>query len=105
MPTPPAVTQEQRRAGYEAALELRRLRRDLKRMLERDVLNVDEAIEWPEAQGMKVIDLLRALPGVGQKTAAALLAEAGIPQNNTVRQCGKNQLPRLIEVLKDRGRL
>jgi hypothetical protein len=111
MPTPPALTDEQRRAAYEKALELRRLRASIKDWVRAPIPNssadgpalaVDRlqlAFDFPAVQGMKVYDLLTALPNVGPKTARAWLKTAGIPEKNTVRACGPRQVERLFHLL------
>lgn len=101
MPTPPPLSDEQRRAAYEKALELRRERAAMKR----DIKTLGVGHFWAcmnhavEAQGMKVYDLLTALPGVGPKTAKTWLEKAGIPEKNTVRACGPKQTERLFGLL------
>lgn len=98
--TTPELTKEQRREGFERALRLRRARADLKAVLTAGDAVLEAAWEQPVAQGMKVVDLLRALPGIGDVKAAQLLEAAGIPEKNTVRACGKRQTDRLFEALK-----
>lgn len=100
MPTPPPLSQEQRRAAYEKALKLRRSRAFIKARLRERAWTFTEAWEEPVAQGMKVYDLLAALPGIGQAKALALLNEAGIPEKNTVRACGPKQTERLFNILR-----
>jgi hypothetical protein len=101
MPTPPALTDEQRRAAYEKALELRRARA----LIKEDISNGGVSWLWltwrmdKAALGMKVYDLLIALPNVGPKTARQLLKTAGIPEKNTVRACGPRQAERLFHLL------
>lgn len=103
MPTPPALTDEQRRAAYEKALELRRNRAALKDQIgastspRATVIGV--VFDFDIVQGMKVYDLLTALPGVGPKTARRWLATAGIATKNTVRACGPRQVERLFDLL------
>ena len=108
MPQPPVLTAEQRREAYEKALALRLARADIKRWVgrpnhpqERFIARERFKLAWdfPAAQGMPVLDLLRAVPGIGEATARNLLAKAGIPEKNTVRRCGPKQRERLFHLL------
>lgn len=101
MPQAPTLSADQRRAAYERSLELRRNRAELKQSLAAGELTLDSAWRlWPEiTAGMKVCDLLTALPGVGPAKAKALLEKAGIPEKNTVRACGPRQTEKLFAEL------
>lgn len=112
MPTPPRLTNEQRRAAYEKALELRRQRAELKRWLagegagpEWRVNRLADAFTEDRAQGMKVYDLLVSLPGIGRTKALKLLSEAGFkhPEKTTVRATGPRQRERLFELLTQKS--
>jgi hypothetical protein len=100
VPTPPPLSKEQRRAAYEKALDLRRERAELKALIADGSVLFEYAWECTSAQKMKVFDLLVALPGVGKKRAAAMMAEAKIPLKNTVRACGPKQTERLFSQLR-----
>lgn len=101
MPTPPRLTDEQRRQAYEKALLLRQERATLKHYMRRGELAFAKAFEWDIAQGMKVVDLLAALPGVGKPTAVKLLERAGFrhPEKTTVRATGPRQREALFKLL------
>lgn len=102
MPTPPALTTEQRRQAWQRSLELRRFRAIIKEDIANGGLDWFKlAWTYEQAQGMKVYDLLVSLPGVGHRTAVRLLAEAKIPEKNTVRGCGPKQRERLFAALED----
>jgi hypothetical protein len=102
VPTPPRLTNEQRRQAFEKALKLRQDRANIKRWLHampgdlRAVWELEEAV-----QGMKVYDLLTALPHIGRGRALALLEQAGFnhPEKTTVRATGPRQRERLFELL------
>lgn len=101
MPVAPVLSQEQRRAAYEKALELRRYRAELKRWLslEPGPERFDLVWTYEAAQGMKVYDLLTSLPGVGRARALALLKAAGMDDRKTVRGCGPRQRQKLFGAL------
>lgn len=104
MPTAPVLTPEMRIEAHARSLELRRERAHIKGWiaeLPTDVRRFKRAfMHFPEAQGMKVVDLLMALPGVGATKAARLLEAAGIPEKNTVRACGPKQKERLFALIQ-----
>jgi hypothetical protein len=93
---PPALDSRQRRAGYDRSLELRRSRVELKRQLSVGQLDLVEAFYRDEAQGMKVHDLLRALPKVGYAIAASWLERAGINPARHIAQLGRRQQEALL---------
>lgn len=100
-PTPPKLTVEQRRAAYEKALKLRQQRALVKRLLAGCYLTLEEAWGLGPVQGMKVIDLLSALPGIGKPSALKILESAGFkhPDKTTVRGTGPRQREALFEIL------
>lgn len=100
MPTPPALTNEQRRQAYEKALELRQRRSKVKQGLRRGDIDLGDAWGLSFVQGMKVYDLLVALPGIARARALKILAAAGIAENKTVRACGPKQRERLFSALR-----
>lgn len=84
------------------SLATRRQRAELKGRLRRgERFGLVVAVAKSDSGGMKVIDLLLAVPGVGQKKAERLMQEAGIPMKNTVARCGEAQLTRLIGLVED----
>lgn len=110
MPTPPPLDAERRRQAYDASLALRRRRAEIKRTLSEDAEPLSLlAAYWQsstDTQGMKVNDLLRALPGVGPKLARTIMLAAGIPpeqvDKKTVRSTGPKQTEALFRALRMR---
>jgi hypothetical protein len=94
----PELTAEQRREAHAKSLAVRQARAEIKRKIAH---HCTIAYAWTQdaAQGMKVIDLLCALPGIGMRKSLALLQQAGIPSHNTVRACGPKQTERLFALL------
>lgn len=103
MPQPPDVSDESRRTGQQRSLELRRKRAGVKAGLAHQSLTIQQVFKYSEllpcAQGMKIRDLLTALPGIGKARADALLEAAGISKKTTVRACGPKQRERLFALL------
>lgn len=100
MPQPPALSTEQRRQAYDRSLELRKIRSAVKAWLGKAPTDFQSIFSGNAAvQGMKVYDLLTALPGIGAGRASKILASAGIPEKNTVRACGPKQRDRLFALI------
>ena len=97
----PTLTTEQRALARERSLELRRTRADIKAWIGEAESAMRLALAWqfPAAQGMKVYDLLRAVPSLGHAKATALLASARINERRTVKATGDRQRDRLFEAL------
>lgn len=95
----PELDQEKRRAGREASLDLRRKRAALKDNLRRGRITFVQAFDSPEAQGMKLLDLLTSIPRVGPVKAAKLMGYAGINTRNTVSKVGHKQREALLDAI------
>ena len=86
--TIPQLTTEQLQAARAAATQARRQRAELKGQVRSGELTLSEAIEKASGDDVlahvKVVDLLKSLPRVGEKRAAAVkdyLVAKGIPAN------------------------
>ena len=100
MPTPPVLDAEKRTEGFQRSLALRRLRAEFKTQLNREgVSYLMDHWGMDVIQGMRVFDLLRALPGVGPARAQRIMAAAGIELRRTVARLGPRQRDRLFAVL------
>lgn len=95
------LTAEQRKAALDKAFASRQARAAVKTDLKagkttlREVLDTvadDEALAK-----MKVYDLLRSLPGVGDRRAAALMEEFGIADSRRLKGLGIHQKAALLE--------
>lgn len=100
--SPPVLSPESRKLAFQKSLELRQDRKLVKAMLNGNAMAIGFAWSLDVAKGMKVIDLLMALPAIGKTKAERLLEEAGIPIKNTVRACGPRQTERLFALLKEK---
>lgn len=101
----PQLTDEQRLSGAAKSLEVRKLRADIKQWLTEGGLNLrrdrlELALQFPATQGMRVRQLLLALPGIGPNRAAKILDHAGIKPASTVRSMGHNQRAALLAQFK-----
>ena len=100
MPTPPALSADQRRTAYQRSLELRQERAALKAALACGSLPLSKVLTLPSVRGMRIRQLLLALPGVAGRRADRALEYAGVKQTNTVAQCGPVQLEKLLQYLE-----
>ncbi|THJ67069.1 DNA-binding protein [Arthrobacter echini] len=98
------LTDAERAAAREKAGQARLVRADIKSRLKTGSLSVAEVIENPagdEAIGrLKVLDLLKALPRVGDVRAGIIMADVGIATSRRVRGLGIHQRKALVEYLE-----
>lgn len=92
----PQLTEEQRMAALARAMEVRRERKAVKDRLGSGGLSLADALELPEARGIRVSQLLMALPGWGKARVGALMARLGIPDNRRARGLGRRQREALV---------
>ncbi len=99
------LTDAERSLAREKATAARAVRADIKSRLKTGKLSVADVIENPggdDAVGrLKVRDLLKALPGVGDVRAAAIMDQVGIAATRRVRGLGIHQRKALVLYLED----
>ena len=92
----PTLTPEQLQAAREAATRARRLRADLKDEVRSGKLTLgaalDKAAQDDILAHVKVVDLLKAMPRVGEKRAAEIMERLEIAANRRVRGLGRHQV-------------
>ena len=92
----PSLTPEQLESARAAATKARRARADLKDQVRSGKLGLGAAIDTALADDvlahMKVIELLKALPRVGEKRAAEVMERLEIASNRRVRGLGRHQI-------------
>lgn len=93
----PVLTDEQRRAALERAMEARMVRASLKKALKAGTVTPGYVMARPEAKRMRVFDLMRALPGIGRAGAERGMRELRMPQGKRVRGIGRRQMERLLD--------
>lgn len=97
----PPLTPEQRQAALEKATAYRRERAEWKNRLKNHGASVGEVIEAgqrSEAVGkMKVLDLLQAVPGLGEIRARKVLDRLNIAPGRRVRGLGPKQMEALVK--------
>lgn len=97
------LTDDERTLAREKATAARAVRADIKSRLKTGKLSVAEVIDNPDGDDavgrLKVLDLLKALPGVGDVRAAAIMTEVGIAATRRVRGLGVHQRRDLVSYL------
>ncbi len=92
----PQLTTEQLQAARAAATEARRARAALKAPGRSGVMTLAQALDEAAADEVlahvKVIDLLKALPRVGDKRATLVMERYDIAANRRIRGLGRHQL-------------
>ncbi len=104
--TIPQLTSEQLQAARAAATAARRARADLKHSVRAGQLSLggarDAAADDDILAHVKVVDLLKALPRVGEKRAAVVMEKLDIAPNRRIRGLGRHQLSGLRAEFGDR---
>ncbi len=104
--TIPQLTSEQLQAARAAATAARRARADLKNSVRAGKLSLAEALDSAADDDIlahvKVVDLLKALPRVGEKRAAVVMEKLDIAPNRRIRGLGRHQLAGLRAEFGDR---
>lgn len=94
--TIPQLTTEQLQAARAAATEARRKRADLKQQVRSGELSLAKALDLACGDEVlahvKVVDLLKALPRVGEKRASLVMERLDIAPNRRIRGLGRHQL-------------
>ncbi len=94
--TIPQLTTEQLEAARAAATDARRRRAELKNRVRTGELSLTQALDVAAPDDVlahvKVIDLLKALPRVGEKRATVVMERLDIAPNRRIRGLGRHQL-------------
>lgn len=92
----PTLSPEQLQSARSAATKARRARAEFKDKVRRGELTLsqalDEAAKDDVLAHVKVVDLLKALPRVGEKRAAAIMERFDIAPNRRLRGLGRHQV-------------
>lgn len=100
----PELTKEQRLANLDKSMELRRARAEIRNQLKDGTATATDVINLAErgdkaAKGMRVKQLISAMPGYGFAKTQALMRELHISESRRVGGLGANQTKALIEKL------
>jgi len=101
MPTPPPLSDEQRRAALEKAAEARRIRAELKADLAAGRLSLADvfarAADEKVVADTKILVVLESLPNIGKVRSRRTMADIGISERQRVRGVGQHQREALVE--------
>lgn len=97
----PELTDGQRLAALDKAMEARRARHSIKVALKAGTLDPVRAIGMEGARRMKVRDFLRALPGVGKAKADRAMYRLEIAPSRRIGGLGRRQVKRLIDWIEN----
>lgn len=100
----PELTKEQRIANLEKAMEMRKRRANIRAKLANGTYDaakiIRRAMDGEQAYaGMRVKQLINAMPGYGFKKTQALMKTLGIAENKRVGGLGTKQVQALIDRL------
>lgn len=103
VPTPPALSQEQRVLASRLAVANRRRRAEVKKQVKSGELSLAELFALAENEDciaqMRAFDLISALPAVGEVKAAKIMAAGNIAQTRRIRGLGPKQRETLFKAL------
>lgn len=101
----PELDADARRAALEKAMRARQVRAQLKHMLKAGEVELhevlDRAQDAPALAKMRVVDVLEAMPGVGEVTAAQIMDDIGIASSRRVQGLGHRQRASLLDRFGD----
>lgn len=93
--SPPELTAEQRAAAAAAAVVARRRRAEIRADLKAARIGLTDVLDIADSDDtvgrMKVVDLLRSMPGIGPARATDLIARIGISPTRRLRGLGRAQ--------------
>lgn len=103
----PLLTPEQREAALAKAAAARQVRAEVKNRLKHSGATLSEVIAEARANEtvakLKVVDLLRSMPGVGAVKAREIMDRVGIADSRRLRGLGTNQIKALLDEFSPRG--
>lgn len=103
----PHLTPEQREAALAKAAAARQVRAEVKNRLKHSGATLSEVIAEARANEivakLRVVDLLRSMPGVGAVKAREIMDRVGIADSRRLRGLGTNQIKALLDEFKPRG--
>ena len=99
----PQLTDEQRRAALQKAVETRQKRAAVKKEIKAGQLSLIQVLDRvsdPIIAKMKISALLKSLPGVGKVRAEKLMEKIGIDQSRRIQGLGSKQRESLLQELQ-----
>lgn len=97
MNTLPKVDEEKLLEASMKSAETRRRRVELKARLKSGAIGIEEFMDRPDAQRIKVVNMIRQFKYYGKERALKLMAKMGIHSGRRVKGLGRRQREALIE--------
>ena len=97
------LTTEDRERAREAAIRARRERAELKSLIRLGRLTIGDALADPRARRLRVVDILRCMPGVGPVKTNRIMMDLGIARSRRVRGLGQRQKAGLTDLFGEGG--
>lgn len=95
------LTPQQRSAALDKAFKARQARAEVKTALKNGQTDLTAVLKKADADEalakMRVVDLLRSLPGVGDRRAEAAMDDVGIASSRRIKGLGVHQKNALLE--------
>lgn len=99
--TPPKLDPEQRKAALQKAVEVRRIRADVKQMLKTGEVTLEELLDRADDADalakMRVYEVLEAMPSYGKVRTKRLMEELDISRSRRLQGLGHRQRAALLE--------
>lgn len=100
----PTLTDEERKAALDKALEARKKRSLALKELKQGKISLEDLLETQDdcLRRIKIYDLLRVYKGIGNTKARKILKELHIAETRRIAGLGKHQHAALLDFLKGR---
>jgi hypothetical protein len=100
MPSPPQLTDAQRKAALEKAAEARKVRAELKAHIKMGSLSMRQILEISDENEIicrtKVLAILESMPKIGKVKARRIMGKIGIAESRRLRGLGDQQRAALL---------
>ena len=98
----PFLSNEEKNSALERAREIRKKRSEIKKGLKAGSLALEELLTeenkyFPEVSEMRIMDLMKSLPGFGDIRVSKILEELKISSRKKIKGLGDRQKSRLLD--------
>lgn len=97
----PELTTEERREYLKKAMAARVVRSNIKKEVKQGKHTFEEVCGMPEAQKMRVFQLLCSFPHIWKAKARQIMGECGVPESRRVQGLGIRQKQKLAKAIAD----
>ena len=101
----PALTDAERMAALDKALEARRKRSSALQELKQGKISIEDLLNTQDEclRRIKIYDLLRVYKGIGNAKARKIMKELHIAETRRIAGIGKHQYAALLDFLRERA--